>query len=81
MKDFKRYHINSDRGPNLAQVGPGSMLIGYMSVGLLCYAVMAAMVWHMHKCCLFSLADFRKGRNGCLVADSLWIYWLCTTLC
>lgn len=30
-------------GPKLAQVGPGSMLIGYMSVGVLCYAVMAAM--------------------------------------
>jgi len=31
-------------GPTLARVGPGSMIIGYALVGVLCYAVMAAMV-------------------------------------
>jgi amino acid transporter len=30
-------------GPYLAQSGPGSMLIGYALVGILCYSVMAAM--------------------------------------
>ncbi|TVY19419.1 Dicarboxylic amino acid permease [Lachnellula arida] len=30
-------------GPSLAASGPGSMLIGYAMVGVLCYAVMAAM--------------------------------------
>jgi len=30
------------RGPILAQVGPGSILLGYVLVGVLCYAVMAA---------------------------------------
>jgi amino acid transporter len=30
-------------GPYLAQSGPGSMLIGYALVGVLCYSVMAAM--------------------------------------
>lgn len=31
-------------GPTLANSGPGSMLIGYALVGVLCFAVMAAMV-------------------------------------
>ena len=30
-------------GPYLVQSGPGSMLIGYSLVGVLCFAVMAAM--------------------------------------
>jgi hypothetical protein len=42
----------------LAQVGPGSMLIGYMSVGVLCYAVMAAMV----SCTTLTLSSYLTHR-------------------
>lgn len=42
-------------GPSLATSGPGSMLIGYAMVGVLCYAVMAAMVRR------FSAKWFRSG--------------------
>ncbi|TVY85441.1 Dicarboxylic amino acid permease [Lachnellula suecica] len=36
-------YADLDSGPTLAASGPGSMLIGYAIVGVLCYAVMAAM--------------------------------------
>ena len=36
--------LTTNSGPILEQVGPGSLLIGYMLVGILCYTVMAALV-------------------------------------
>jgi hypothetical protein len=47
-------------GPSLADSGPGSMIIGYALVGILCYTVMSAMVWSQARNTLRSLTDSRE---------------------
>jgi len=67
-------------GPTLADSGPVSMLIGYGLVGVLCFTMMCAMV------CPSRIKNIKhrlttSGRNGGLVANSIRVYWICSSIC
>ena len=63
------------RGPYLADAGPGSMLIGYALVGILCFTVMSAMVCEPIKHPIRAANNFKGEMATWLPLSSSFTGW------